>query len=37
MSTNTIMDWILGIIALSVLLGGMWMLLSGVRGMGDKF
>ena len=37
MSTNTVMDWILAIIALSVLLGGLWMLLNGVLGMGDKF
>lgn len=37
MSTDTIIDGILGGIALSILLGGMWMLFSGVRGMGDKF
>jgi hypothetical protein len=36
MASNTTMDLILGIIALSVLLGGLWMLLTGVREMGDK-
>ncbi len=35
MEINTLMDWILGSIALFILLGGMWMLLSGVRGMGE--
>jgi hypothetical protein len=30
------MDQILGGIALSVLLGGLWMLLNGVLGMGKK-
>jgi hypothetical protein len=37
MSNNTIIDGILGGIAFSVLLGGMWMLFRGVRDMGDKF
>jgi hypothetical protein len=36
METNTIMDWVLGILALSILVGGMLMLFSGVRGMGNK-
>jgi hypothetical protein len=30
------MDQILGGVALSVLLGGLWMLLNGVLGMGKK-
>lgn len=36
METNSLMDWILGSIALWVLLGGLWMLLAGVREMGGK-
>ncbi|WP_125061111.1 NAD synthetase [Aphanothece sacrum] len=36
METNTILDWILGSLALTILIGGMLMLLSGVLGMGDK-
>ncbi len=30
------LDWLLGIIALGILVGGLWMLLSGVLRMGDK-
>jgi hypothetical protein len=29
------LDWLLGGIAIAILLGGLWMLLSGVRGMND--
>ncbi|PSB03476.1 NAD synthetase [Merismopedia glauca CCAP 1448/3] len=36
METNTMMDSILGILALSILIGGLFMLFSGVRGMGNK-
>lgn len=36
MQTNTLLDWILGGLALSILLGGLWMLLGGVREMGKK-
>jgi hypothetical protein len=37
MSENTtLIDQILGGVALSVLLGGLWMLLNGVLGMGKK-
>jgi hypothetical protein len=36
MATNTLPDWILGSLALSILLGGLLMLFSGVQGMGDK-
>ncbi|MBD0268509.1 NAD synthetase [Pseudanabaena sp. FACHB-2040] len=30
------MDWILGGLALSILAGGLWMLLDGVIGMNNK-
>ncbi|MEA5511596.1 NAD synthetase [Crocosphaera sp. UHCC 0190] len=36
METNTILDWILGSLAIIILMGGMIMLLSGTLGMGDK-
>jgi hypothetical protein len=36
METNTNMDWILGLLALSILVGGLLMLFSGVREMGDN-
>jgi hypothetical protein len=36
MESNNLMDWLVGGIALCVLLGGLWMLLGGVRGMGDQ-
>ncbi|NES80810.1 MAG: NAD synthetase [Moorea sp. SIO2B7] len=36
MEPNNLMDWILGGVALLVLLGGLWMLLSGVKEMGGK-
>jgi hypothetical protein len=34
--TNTSLDWVLGGLALLILLGGLWMLFSGVGSMGDK-
>ncbi|MEA5535297.1 NAD synthetase [Crocosphaera sp. XPORK-15E] len=36
METNTVLDWILGGLAITILIGGMIMLLSGVSEMGDK-
>lgn len=36
METNAIMDVILGIIAISILAGGLFMVFSGVREMNDK-
>lgn len=33
MANSSLMDWILGSIALLVLFGGLWMLLAGVREM----
>jgi hypothetical protein len=36
METAPWMDWLLGGVALSILAGGLWMLLSGVSGMGNK-
>lgn len=30
------LDWLLGGLAIAILLGGLWMLLSGVKSMGDK-
>ncbi|NJK49597.1 NAD synthetase [Candidatus Gracilibacteria bacterium] len=36
METNTLLDWILGGLALSILVGGLLMLLSGVLKMNDK-
>ncbi|MBW4622711.1 MAG: NAD synthetase [Cyanosarcina radialis HA8281-LM2] len=36
MESNTLLDWIFGGLALSILIGGLLMLLNGVRGMGDK-
>jgi hypothetical protein len=36
MATNTLLDWTLGGLALLILIGGLLMLLSGVREMGDK-
>lgn len=34
MENTAVMDGILGGLALLILLGGLWMLLSGVKGMG---
>ncbi|MGB5592611.1 MAG: NAD synthetase [Crocosphaera sp.] len=36
METNTILDWILGSLAIAILMGGMFMLLGGVSGMNKK-
>jgi hypothetical protein len=36
METNTWLDWILGGLALSMLLGGLLMLFNGVQGMDGK-
>jgi hypothetical protein len=36
MGTNTLIDWILGSMALVILLSGLFMLLSGVRDLGNK-
>jgi hypothetical protein len=36
MEPNTALDWMLGGLALLILIGGLWMLLSGVREMGGK-
>jgi hypothetical protein len=36
MENGSLLDLILGSIALLVLLGGLWMLLAGVREMGKK-
>ena len=36
METNTLLDWILGSLALVIAIAGLWMLLSGVKEMGDK-
>jgi hypothetical protein len=36
MITNTLLDWILGGLALSILVGGLLMLLGGVLRMNDK-
>jgi hypothetical protein len=33
---NTAMDWILGGLALAIAVAGLWMLIGGVREMGDK-
>jgi len=35
MDTLPNLDWLLGGIAIAILLGGLWMLLSGVSGLGD--
>jgi hypothetical protein len=35
MNANTTLDWVLGGLALAILLGGLLMLLSGVRSMND--
>ena len=35
MDTLPNLDWLLGSIALVILLGGLWMLLDGVKSMGD--
>jgi hypothetical protein len=35
MDANTPLDWVLGGLALAILLGGLLMLLSGVRSMND--
>lgn len=35
METN-LLDWLLGSLALTILIGGILMLLSGVLGMGDR-
>jgi hypothetical protein len=37
MEPNSFSDWILGGLALLILLSGLFMLLNGVRKMGDKF
>lgn len=36
METNTWLDWVLGSLAVLILIGGLLILFSGVRGMGDK-
>jgi hypothetical protein len=36
MENNALLDGIFGSLALLILIGGLVMLLSGVRGMGDK-
>jgi hypothetical protein len=36
METNTLLDGILGCLALVIVIAGLWMLLSGVREMGGK-
>ena len=36
MPQNTPLDWLLAGLALSILLGGIWMLFSGVLDMGRK-
>ncbi len=36
METNTTVDWILGSLAIAILMGGMLMLLGGVSGMNKK-
>jgi hypothetical protein len=36
MEGNTPLDWVLGGLALIILLGGLWMLFSGVQDMGNK-
>jgi hypothetical protein len=36
MEGNTLLDWVLGGLALVILLGGLWMLFSGVQHMGNK-
>ncbi|KGF71892.1 NAD synthetase [Neosynechococcus sphagnicola sy1] len=33
---TTLLDWILGGLALSILISGLLMLLSGIRSIGDK-
>ena len=35
MDTLPNLDWLLGGIAIVILLGGLWMLLDGVKSMGD--
>ncbi|WP_375541565.1 NAD synthetase [Halomicronema sp. CCY15110] len=35
MDTLPNLDWLLGGIALVILLGGLWLLLDGVKSMGD--
>lgn len=37
MDANSSLDWVLGGLALLILLSGLVMLLNGVRKMGDKF
>jgi hypothetical protein len=36
MQENTPLDWLLAGLALLILLGGIWMLFSGVQDMGKK-
>ena len=36
METNTPLDWVLGGLAIAILIGGLVMLLSGVSAMNDK-
>ncbi|WP_422661874.1 NAD synthetase [Pannus brasiliensis] len=36
METNSVMDWILGGLAIAITVAGLWMLLSGIRSMGGK-
>jgi len=35
MATLPNLDWVLGGLAIAILLGGLWLLLSGVSSMGD--
>ncbi len=35
METLPNLDWLLGGVAIAILLGGLWMLLDGVKSMGD--
>ncbi|NJM77168.1 MAG: NAD synthetase [Acaryochloridaceae cyanobacterium RU_4_10] len=34
--TNTSLDWVLAGLAVTILVGGLWMLFSGVSNMGGK-
>ncbi|MEM6838854.1 MAG: NAD synthetase [Cyanobacteria bacterium P01_C01_bin.120] len=35
METMPNLDWLLGMVAIAILLGGLWMLISGVNSMND--
>ena len=35
METLPNLDGLLGLVAIAILLGGLWMLLSGMKGLGD--